>query len=148
MTRAYLDACCLSRPFDDRGQARVRAESAAVLAILGLVEDEELAWIGSDVLDQEIADTPDRERRAGVEVLMACPHETKSVGEVEIRRAGQLAALGFGPFDALHLARAEAGAADVFLTTDDRLLGRAQRLGAAIRVFVENPAHWWEMNRE
>jgi hypothetical protein len=37
-------------------------------------------------------------------------------------RAGFLEGLGFSTFDALHLACAESGAADVFLTTGDGLL--------------------------
>ncbi len=32
--RLYLDACCLNRPFDDQGQARIRFESNAVVTIL------------------------------------------------------------------------------------------------------------------
>jgi predicted nucleic acid-binding protein len=49
---------------------------------------------------------------------------------------------GFADFDALHLACAERAEVDVFLTTDDRLLRRAKRLAAQLRVRVENPATW------
>jgi len=41
---------------------------------------------------------------------------------------------------ALHLACAEQRQVDVFLTTDDRLLRRAQRL--SISITVENPLIW------
>ena len=40
-------------------------------------------------------------------------------------RAKELEALGYGAFDALHLSAAEAGNADVLLTTDDRFIKRA-----------------------
>ena len=50
--------------------------------------------------------------------------------------------LGFKFYDALHLAFAEAGGADVFLTTDDRLLRKAQQYRDSINVTVENPVIW------
>jgi predicted nucleic acid-binding protein len=50
--------------------------------------------------------------------------------------------LGFKFYDALHLAFAEAGGADVFLTTDDRLLRKAQQYKNSITVTVENPVIW------
>ena len=65
-----------------------------------------------------------------------------SVGRAEEERAVQLEALGFRPYDALHLACAESGGAGVFLTTDDRLLRLATRLAAQVRVRVENPLTW------
>ena len=48
--------------------------------------------------------------------------------------------LGFKFYDALHLAFAEAGGADIFLTTDDRLLRKAQQYRDSINVTVENPS--------
>lgn len=47
--------------------------------------------------------------------------------EQAAERSRELAALGFGPLDALHLAFAEASAARWFVTTDDRLLKLAER---------------------
>ena len=46
--------------------------------------------------------------------------------------------------DALHLACAEQGAVDVFLTTDDRLLRRARRHAQMLRIRVENPVSWYK----
>jgi len=59
-----------------------------------------------------------------------------------IRRGQQLEQLGFRAFDALHLACAEKARADVFLTTDDRLLRRASRAPEQLRVRVDNPLAW------
>jgi hypothetical protein len=39
--RIYLDVCCLSRPFDNQSQERVRLESEAVLMILHRIETGE-----------------------------------------------------------------------------------------------------------
>lgn len=61
--------------------------------------------------------------------------------EIE-QRAEYLMTLSFKFHDALHLAFAEAGDADVFLTTDDRLLRKAKQNSNVIKVGVENPAIW------
>jgi predicted nucleic acid-binding protein len=51
--------------------------------------------------------------------------------------------VGFGAFDALHLACAESAGAEVLLTTDDRLRSRAAREKTRLAVQVENPAKWY-----
>jgi predicted nucleic acid-binding protein len=55
------------------------------------------------------------------------------------RALAALAALGFGPLDALHLAFAEASAARWFVTTDDRLLKVATGNRDQVRVDVVLP---------
>ena len=57
-------------------------------------------------------------------------------------RARAVEGMGFGAFDALHLASAERARAHVFLTTDDKLLRRASRLHGQLRVRVANPLAW------
>lgn len=44
----------------------------------------------------------------------------------------------------MHLACAESGKADIFLTTDDRLLRRVQHCQARLYIRVENPVTWLE----
>ena len=70
---------------------------------------------------------------------------TKQVVEIkqkELGRARELEKIGFSGFDAIHLACAESGNADIFLTTDDRLLKKAKRYSKKIRVRVMNPLDW------
>ena len=50
--------------------------------------------------------------------------------------------LSFKFHDALHLAFAEMGNADIFLTTDDRLLKKAKQSQNLLSVEVENPTIW------
>lgn len=140
--KIYLDVCCLNRPFDDQTQDRIRLEGEAVLLILTHLELGEWQWIGSEVLDFEIEQTPNPERRWRVRLLTTYVRNSIVVEEAEIERAEQLEALGFHPFDALHLACAESGNVDVFLTTDDQLLRLASRLSGQLRVRVENPLTW------
>jgi len=54
----------------------------------------------------------------------------------------ELEALGFGAYDALHLACAEQADVDVFLTTDDRLLRLSRECSGMLNVKVDNPLSW------
>jgi hypothetical protein len=57
-------------------------------------------------------------------------------------RSRQLEGLGFGLFDSFHLACAEASGADIFLSTDDRLLKTARRHELQLNVAISNPVVW------
>jgi hypothetical protein len=143
MRIVYLDLCCLNRPFDDQHQARVRLEAEAVLALIELARRGDLKWIGSDILDLESSRNPDPDRRRRVETLLSCVTSKVAARQGERQRGRELEAVGFAAFDALHLACAEAAGAEVLLTTDDRLRGRARRENARLAVQVENPAKWY-----
>ena len=149
MTRIYLDVCCLNRPFDDQRQDRIRLESEAVLLILAHLETDEWEWISSEVVDWDIEQTPDPERKTRVRLLSTYAHSSIPVRQAEVDRARHFEGFGFRGFDALHLACAESGAADVFLTTDDTLLHLALRLAGQLDVRLENPLTWirevWEV---
>ncbi len=69
--KLYLDVCCLNRPFDDQSQNRVRLEAEAVLSILELAGSGALEIIGSDIIDDELLQMPDNERREKVGLLLA-----------------------------------------------------------------------------
>jgi len=125
--RVYLDACCLSRLTDDQSQERVRAEAEAVENVLRMVRQRASTWVSSTVLEIELSRNPDLERRRDAEVLLLFAEEVVVPGSAEADRARQLEEHGFGPFDALHLASAEKGCVDAFLTTDDDLLRCARR---------------------
>lgn len=144
MPRVYLDACCVNRPFDDQRQGRIRLEAEAVLLTASLFARPDWIWVGSDVLRFELAKNPDPDRRAQAEAFVRRVEEWVTVGEPELTRGRQLEAVGFNAFDALHLACAETGRADLFLTTDDDLIRVAGRRATAIHVRVANPLRWFE----
>jgi len=138
--KLYLDVCCLNRPFDDQSQNRVRLEAEAMLSILELAEADELEIIGSDIIDDELSQMPDNERREKVELLLALASSRVTLTLTIEQRATELQKQNISTFDALHLASAESAQADYFLTTDDDLLRKAKRAG--LKVKVENPAKW------
>lgn len=143
MRTIYLDLCCLNRPFDDQHQARVRLEAEAVLGLVQLVRVGELALIGSEALDLESSRNPDGDRRRKVEAFLSAATSKITAGVRERQRGRDLEALGFGAFDALHIACAESAGAHVLLTTDDRFRSLAARQQDKLAVRVENPAKWY-----
>jgi predicted nucleic acid-binding protein len=142
--KIYLDNCCLNRPFDDQTQVRVRLESEAVLFVLSRIEQGDWTWIGSDVLIDEIEQTPDFGKRSRLQIVADYVQDVVEINKPELERAKELQKLGFQGYDALHVACAESAKADVLLTTDDRLLKLAKRFSKKLHVSVVNPLVWLE----
>jgi predicted nucleic acid-binding protein len=140
--RIYLDACALIRLFDDRSQARVRAESHAVEEFFTRVFQGTVRWIVSEVLEAEILNNPYNNTRPEVLEFLASSAERIILTDAAFQRAEDLEKLGYGAFDALHLACAEQAQVDVLLTTDDRFLRRVQRGLGNSAIKVENPVNW------
>ena len=140
--KIYLDVCCLNRPFDDQTQDRIHLESEAVLLILKHIRLGKWKWMSSEVVDFEIRQTPNFERRRRLELITRYADRTVLIEETVAKRASELKAMGFGVYDALHLACAEHCNADVFLTTDDKLLRLASGCSQHIEVRVDNPLIW------
>ena len=140
--KVYLDVCCFNRPFDDHAQDRVRLESEAILTILEHTQSGMWTIIGSEVIDIEISKIPDDDLRCKVNILTGMKQKFITVNnDVEIR-AKELEKLGFKSFDALHIACAEKGDADILLTTDDIFLSKALQSRNILKVRVENPLRW------
>ena len=140
--KVYLDACCLSRLTDDQSQARIREEAEAVEQVLLGVRRGTFALLSSEALDNEVQRNPSMERRVEAQTTLSLAATSIEIDEAIAVRARSLVGLGYGTFDALHLAAAESAGADVLLTTDDRLLKRAARKLGNPRIPLRNPLSW------
>ena len=78
--------------------------------------------------------------------LLALASEIIEENDQIAHRAKALHKAGYGVFDALHLACAEAARVDVMLTTDDRFVRKASRGDGRPRVAVRNPLFWSQEN--
>ena len=144
LMRVYLDICCLKRPFDDQAQARIAVETAAVLAIMRECEDGRLQCVRSIAHDLENAHNTDGRRAAAVAAWLATlPPPVQSTARVRALLP-QLRAGGLKAFDAFHVAWAVELGADVFVSTDDRLLIRGARTGLPEVPRMINPASFIE----
>jgi predicted nucleic acid-binding protein len=140
--RVYLDACCLSRLTDNQDQPRIRGEAIAVVLVLGWIQEGSVQWIASEALAEEIRRNYSPERRMQNEALLAKASVSVAIDHRIEKRGRELQSLGYGMFDALHLAAAEAKEVDVLLSTDDRFIRQAARGTGRPRVPVRNPVSW------
>ncbi len=118
----YLDLCCLNRPWDDQTQDRIRLETEAKLLLQERIRQGNARLVWSYALDHECSFNPFDERRAAI-------LRWRSVAEVNViespallTRAKEIHGVGVTALDALHVACAQFAGADLFVSTDDRLL--------------------------
>jgi predicted nucleic acid-binding protein len=140
--RIYFDTCCLNRPFDDQSQNRIHLESEAIIIILNKLYKGELEWIGSEVLDIEVENIPNIEKRRYLTKILEFVHESLQIEDDDLVRAKQLKEIGFKSFDSMHIACAERGNVEILLTTDDKLLKLAERSKDVLNIQVSNPLTW------
>jgi len=140
--RIYLDACCLNRPFDDQTQPRIYLEAQAVMTILNQCQLASWKLINSSALITELNQTSDLERLQNVKKLLDIATIRVINSNFIENRSTELQKLGFSSFDATHIASAERSQADIFLTTDDRLLKKARQNSELIKVLINNPVQW------
>jgi predicted nucleic acid-binding protein len=142
MTNLYLDMNIYNRPFDDQSQMRIRLETLAITIIFALIENDVLSARWSFVLEYENSRNLSPERNAFIRYLsqscdgMVEPDE--SIRELAKQLSGTH---GIRGRDALHLACAELSGCDYFVTCDERLIRRGQRLRkeGTLKVKVVNP---------
>mgnify|MGYP000447366599 CR=1 FL=1 len=143
--RIYLDVCCLNRPYDDQTQDRIHLEAEAVISILRHVEQGYWIWVSSGIVNYEVGRIADQERLQRLSSLIRYASEFVVVDEnVRDRAADIQNSFGIKSYDAFHIACAEKADADVFLSTDDKLIRAAKRQKKAIKggMEVENPLTW------
>lgn len=137
--RVYFNTSALNRPFDDLSSERVRLEAEAVVTLLAAVEDGALEWVGSEYLDFEVSQDPDRERVRRLSSLLGLAATRVETSDAVAERARALERFRLRGLDALHIASAEAGDADLLVTTDDRMIRPIAQAGREVRVRLVGP---------
>ncbi len=139
----YLDTCSIQRPFDDQTQLRIALESQAVLAIIEQIERGGMELLSSEASLLETENNPHpRRREFARDVLSLAIREIRITEAIETS-ARAYAELGIGSVDAVHLAAAVHGSADVLCTTDDEFCRKAQRARTE-NTQVMTPIEWAE----
>ena len=138
--RICMDCYCLGRPFDDLTQDRIYLEAEAVLSIISRCERYDWTLIASGALDFELSRIMDEDLLEQIQSIYSVARERVKISPDAEQRAAVLQTQGLKPFDSLHVALAEKCNADIFLTTDVRLLKAASRGNFYVR--AENPVNW------
>jgi predicted nucleic acid-binding protein len=137
--RIYLDLCCLNRPFDDQTQQRVAMETEVLNLLHEKIAQGRHSLCASAALVAENDQNPNKERKEEVrDILSAAKQWVGAAPEIDARTQ-ELSALGFRPFDAFHVASAEAGGCDRLVTCDDQFLKVGRRHAKSTRVAVTDP---------
>lgn len=121
-TLIYLDTNVYSRPFDEQTQPDIQEEANAFIEIVWELKAERFTLLCSDILEFEVYNILNKEKRAQVEdYLGLCTEHIDSSEEVlnlgkSIQSKCQVRAR-----DALHIASAVLGGARYFLSCDKKL---------------------------
>ena len=140
--KIYLDSCCYNRPFDDQSQPRIREETDAITEIIARTKSGDGIILGSSILKIEIGKIVDRQNFDAVmdfydDAVIETIHATP---EISTRALEIISQANIGNMDALHLSSAEFGDAEIFLTTDDKLIKACKNL--SLKMEVLNPVHY------
>lgn len=136
--RIYMDVCCFSRPYDDQSQTRIRIETEAKIVIQQKVKAAQCDLIWSAILDLECGFNPVPAQRMAILQWRTTACDLIMIDETVMEDARVLQNHGIGSYDALHAACAMAGRADLFVTTDDRLLRRLQAVDKLTAMLPQN----------
>lgn len=134
--RVYLDNCVMNRPFDDQNHIRIRLEAEAKLYIQSRIKEGsvELAW--SYILDVENNQNPFEDKKGAIAEWKKFAAVDVAETTTLLERANVFASFGIKAKDALHVSAAIEAKADIFITTDDRLV---KKLLGIKNIRVVNP---------
>jgi len=133
--KIYIDLCVLYRPFDDQTQPRIMIETIGIIAILSIASAGEIEIINSFVLEYENSLNQKAENKIIIDDILRTASRFIPFSSTIMKRAQELERFGITGMDALHLSCAEHAHAEYFVTCDDMLIKKAQKI-ADIRVSV------------
>lgn len=138
-TKIYLDTSVYNRPFDDQGQTRIRLETEAFLSILEKAVSGSLIIMGSSAILYENSKNPFAERRERVSSYLSAVSRFTRLNDHVKKIALLLEGINIDPIDALHLAYAESGGAEYFITCDNDIIKKITRHKGILKIAVCNP---------
>jgi predicted nucleic acid-binding protein len=137
--KIYLDTSVFNRPFDDQNQTRIKLEAEAFLSILEKAVSGAIIIIGSSTLLYENSRNPFTERKERVSSYLDIASKIIALSDNVKIRAVSLECAGIEPIDALHLACAEAGGAEYFVTCDDNIIKKVRKDQTMVQLAVCGP---------
>lgn len=134
--RIYLDNCSLNRPFDDQHQIRIRIEAEAKLYIQSLIDQGKLEFVWSYILEFENLANPYEFRQMVIQKWKKKAILQIGKNEQVVKKAEKLTEYTLKAKDALHVACAIDGDCKYFVTTDDKILNKNNKING---IEIVNP---------
>ena len=134
--KLYLDNCCYNRPYDDQTQEKIHMEGEAILTIINRCKQNMNEIIGSPVLDLEIDQIDDIEKREKVKNFYDQTITKKVDYTIKIlERVRELSEqTNVRTLDRFHLSFAEISEVDILLTTDTKFEKACSKLNLKIKI--------------
>jgi hypothetical protein len=126
--RIYLDNCCFNRPFDDQSKIRIMLEAEAKLKVQDDILKNKFELVWSYILEAENMANPFEERRNTI--VDWREHAIMKITENHtiLNKAKNLNKIGLRSKDALHISCAIFAGCSYFLTTDDKILNKNEKI--------------------
>ena len=140
--KLYLDCCCYNRPYDDQTQEKIHMEGEAILGIIYRCRQNHDEIVGSPVVDLEIDNINNIEKREKVRYFYEKTITMKLKYSIKIlERVKELSEqTNIKTIDKFHLSFAENCGADVLLTTDKKFEKACSKLYLGTKVI--NPLNY------
>lgn len=143
MTKIYLDACVWCRPFDEPTD-RIAKEAEAFFKIMENVEQKKYAVVNSIVLEDEIDEIEDIEKRTLVRELILT-FATESIYEISESKKKEIErSAGLKSEDAFHLACALEAGCEYFISADDKILSKSKDVERLYKIKIIDPVKFAE----
>ncbi len=126
-----------NRPYDDQTQVRIRLETIAIFATLQLIKSKELSLVWSFILTYENSLNPSEDIKIEIEKLSSLASENVQSSEDIRKKAKEYEFIGIKPRDAIHLSCALKSGAAYFVTCDDKILRKTEKMG--LNLLTLNP---------
>lgn len=133
----YLDSCVYNRPFDNHQlQENIFIEAMAFYVLLKWIEEGKIKIISSDALIYENERMYDPERKLRIRTYLSLAKCHIELSDRIIERAKEIINVGFKALDALHIAMAEAGNADYFITCDSNIIKKGEKFHDKLKIKI------------
>jgi len=126
--KLYLDMCVYNRPFDDQSQPRITLETQIFIMMLLMISQGGFELVNSFALEYENSRNPNIESMLKISDLLGYSTDYISYDEGILDRTQEFEKYGLMGMDAVHIACAEKARADFFVTCDDNLIKKLERI--------------------
>ena len=134
--KLYFDVCCYSRLYDNQMQVKIYMESEAVLNIINISKQNNYEIIGSPVLDLEIDQIDNIEKREKIKYFyhQSITQKVDYTANVHYRVKELSEQTNIKTLDSFHLSFAENYNVDVLLTTDVKFEKACSKMNLKLKV--------------
>ena len=120
--------CVYNRPFDDQSQARIMFETQIFIMLFAMISDGRVDLINSFALEYENRKNPNIENMLKISDCLGYSSDYITCETGILDRSMELEKYGLMGMDAMHIACAEKANADFFVTCDDNLIKKLERI--------------------